>query len=60
MQKPSKETYSKPETAQRMETALRAALAMPPKPHAEMRLGKPKANKAASPIKKRRAATKDG
>jgi hypothetical protein len=42
MKKPSDDSYSDKEAQRRFETALRAGLSMSPKPHDQMKLGKPR------------------
>jgi len=43
--------YSEQETRRRAEAALRAAFKTPAKPQSEMKLGRPRAKKSASPPK---------
>jgi hypothetical protein len=40
--KPSDDTYTERETAQRRDAVIKRMLATPPKPHSEMKLGKSK------------------
>lgn len=47
--------YSDKEAAARRDATIKRMIAMPPKPHSEMKLGKRKTKKAASP---KRAASK--
>jgi hypothetical protein len=46
---PQPEEYSKEETARRADAALRAALATPPKPHSESKIGKPSRKRRTTP-----------
>jgi hypothetical protein len=46
------EQYSEQETQRRAEAALRAAFNTPTKPQSEMKLGKPRGKRAASPKRK--------
>jgi hypothetical protein len=50
--------YSEKETAQRRDAVIKRMLATPPKPHSEMKVGKPRAKPKKSPAslatKKRR------
>jgi hypothetical protein len=48
------DNYSEKEAQARFEAALKGGLNTPPKPLSEMRLGKPKSKKAASPKGSRR------
>jgi hypothetical protein len=43
------EQYSEQETAQRRDAAIKRMLNTPPKPHSEMKIGKPKGRKSKSP-----------
>jgi hypothetical protein len=52
MSKEKTESYSEKETAERRDATIKRMIAMPPKPHSEMKVGK-KAKK--KPGKKRRA-----
>jgi hypothetical protein len=52
--KSSDDRFSEEETARRFETALRAGLNMPAKPHSEMKLGKPKNKRRKTKAKRRR------
>jgi hypothetical protein len=54
------ELYSDEEATRRMNEALRRALTTPPKPHAEMKVGKPKPKAKASPTKQIRKREKPG
>jgi hypothetical protein len=47
--KRSDDQYSEQETAERRDAAIKRMLATPPKPHSEMKIGKPKGKKAKSP-----------
>jgi len=47
------EKYSEPETVRRREAALKRMLATPHKPHAESKLGKPKAKRGKNPRSKK-------
>jgi hypothetical protein len=51
----SEDQYSEKEAAARRDATIERMIAMPPKPHSEMKLGKGKAKKAANP---KRAARK--
>jgi hypothetical protein len=51
----SDDQYSEKEAAARRDATIKRMIAMPPKTHSEMKLGKRKAKKAASP---KRAARK--
>jgi len=55
MTKTPGEQYSEEETAQRRDAAIKRMLNTPPKPHSEMKIGKPRGKKAASPGRKRKA-----
>jgi hypothetical protein len=44
-----KDQYSEKETAQRRDAVIKRMLATPPKPHSEMKLGKPRAKPDKSP-----------
>jgi hypothetical protein len=52
------EVYSEKEAASRRDAIIKTMIAMPPKPHSEMKLGKPKGKKAVSPMARRRKAKK--
>jgi hypothetical protein len=56
--RPSDDSFSDEETQRRAEAALCAAFNKPSKPQSEMKLGKPRAKKSASPPNKN--ATKGG
>jgi hypothetical protein len=43
--------YSEKEAAARRDATIKRMIAMPPKPHSEMKLGKHKGKKAKSPAK---------
>lgn len=45
--------YSEQETAQRRDAVIKQMLATPPKPHSEMKLGKPRKKLAKSPNKRK-------
>jgi hypothetical protein len=45
----SADQYSEQETAERREAALKRMLATPPKPHSEMKIGKPRRKTGKSP-----------
>jgi hypothetical protein len=46
--------YTEQEAQRRFETALRAGLNTPAKPHADMKLGKPRGKRAKSAERKRK------
>jgi hypothetical protein len=48
------EQYSEKETAARRDATIKRMIAMPPKLHSEMKLGKRKGKKAVSPKRKAR------
>jgi hypothetical protein len=50
------EQYNDQEAAERRDATLLRMLKMPPKPHSEMKLGKPRAKKAKSPSRKTASA----
>jgi hypothetical protein len=45
------EKFSEKETAARRDATIKRMIAMPPKPHSEMKIGKPRGKKAKSPAK---------
>jgi len=51
--KKTADEYSDEEAARRMNEALRRALTSPPKPHSEMKVGKPKRGAATKDATKR-------
>jgi hypothetical protein len=53
MEKNNDDKYSAEEAQQRVEKALRAAFAIPPKPQSEMRLGKRRTTPNRSPNKRK-------
>jgi hypothetical protein len=61
MSKDKNENYSEKEAAARRDAVIKRMIAMPPKPHSEMKMGKPQhriANKKGAAKKKKRAAKK--
>ena len=50
------EKFSEKETAARRDATIKRMIAMPPKPHSEMKIGKPRGKKAESPKRKPRKA----
>jgi hypothetical protein len=47
--KDQRESYSEQETARRRDAVIKLMLSTPPKPHSEMKLGKPRAKPKKSP-----------
>jgi hypothetical protein len=52
--------YSEKETAQRRDAVIKRMLSTPPKPHSEMKLGKPRRKLSKSPAHKKKAPPKRG
>jgi hypothetical protein len=50
MSKESKDQYSEKETAERRDATIKRMIAMPPKPHSEMKVGK----KAKKQVKRKK------
>jgi hypothetical protein len=50
----SDDEYSEKEAAARRDAIIKRMIAMPPKPHSEMKIGKPRGKGAASPKRKAR------
>jgi hypothetical protein len=50
----SEDQYSDKEAAARRDATIKRMIAMPPKTHSEMKIGKPRGKKAASPKRKAR------
>jgi hypothetical protein len=57
---PSGDSYSEQETAQRRDAMIKRMLATPPKPHSEMKLGKPRGKPSKSPGAKKKTPPKQG
>jgi hypothetical protein len=53
MSKKSEDQYGEQEAKKRFEAALRGGMGTSPKPHDEMKLGKPRGGKAKSPAKRK-------
>lgn len=47
--KPSDHPYSEQEASQRRDAVIKRMLSMPPKPHSEMKVGKPRGKSGKSP-----------
>jgi hypothetical protein len=56
--KSSDQSYSEQETGRRRDAVIKRMLATPPKPHSEMKIGKPKGKKAKSPKRRAKSAPK--
>jgi hypothetical protein len=57
---PRDEQYSEEETAQRRDAVIKRMLNTPPKPHSEMKLGKPRGKPSKSSKAKKKAPPKQG
>jgi hypothetical protein len=55
-----RDQYSEQETAERRDAVIKRMLASPPKPHAEMKIGKPRGKPNQSPSTKKKAPPKRG
>jgi hypothetical protein len=56
----SKDSYTEAETVERRDAVIKRMLATPPKPHSEMKLGKPRGKLSKSPKIKKKAPPKQG
>jgi hypothetical protein len=52
-EKQAEDQYSEQETARRRDAVIKRMLATPPKPHSEMKVGKPKGKPRKSPKNKK-------
>jgi hypothetical protein len=53
MSKNRDDSYSEEETARRRDAVIKRVLSTPPKPHSEMKLGKPRGKPSKSPAKRK-------
>ena len=60
MAKNASDDYSEQEIARRRDAVIKRMLATPPKPHSEMKLGKPRGKLSKSPKIKKKAPPKQG
>ena len=60
MGKNASDDYSEQEIARRRDAVIKRMLATPPKPHSEMKLGKPRGKPSKSPKVKKKAPPKQG
>lgn len=51
--------YSEQETARRRDAVIKQMINTPPKPHSEMKVGKPKAKRSKSPIARKAISRAD-
>jgi hypothetical protein len=60
MGKNASDDYSEQEIARRRDAVIKRMLATPPKPHSEMKLGKPRGKPSKSPKVKKKTPPKRG